>query len=77
MKKMIENMAKIGIIALMGALVFVGVREGQKVADEHTRALNAHVLEHWSDPEFKGHNCEYGDFCTRSYYDWLKERSKK
>ncbi len=77
MKKLIENVAKIGILALMGALVFIAAREGQKTADEHTRALNKHVLEHWSDPLAKEHNCEYGDFCTRSYYDWLKERSKK
>lgn len=74
---------KIIIGALVAISVFTAFALAAMVGDANEKAyireFNTHVVETWENaPEnFHGHDCKYGDWCTKSYYDHLKsERSK-
>ena len=62
------------VIALAAAAFYVAADSAAIRVEKYEKEKQEHVLQYWSDPNFQGHKCQFGEWCTKSFYEFLKDR---
>ena len=78
MKKLCDVVIAISVTVILGLAFLFGVRYAENKEATFERELNAHVLATWDGVhDNPNHTCEYGEWCTPHYAQFLRNRAKK